>query len=379
MILFVLIILSILYFIADRELVKGLSKLKKHQNKPIEIANNPTKKVSVLLCARNEEQNLPTILPYLFEQSYPDNQWELLIADDRSTDSTPQILAEIKSNSTINIKIIRIEITPEGVSPKKHALTELHKHVTGDIVLTTDADCLVPPEWISSMVHEFDKETAMVLGHSAYTKTTQINDNLWGIQSLDFLSHGIVAAGACALGAPINSNANNLAYLKSAFDEVDGYKNIETIASGDDDLLLHKLIQAHRNIKYCTNPDSFVETFPQDSYAGVWEQRKRWASKTIHYTPSTVIFLSAVFLYYSLILICIILGVFSNYLLFLGLTTLAWKSWCDWTVMKKGAALLNKEPLLKYFYQTALLHIPGIIGAVIFGTMGKFEWKKSPS
>lgn len=358
--------------------------------------------VSVLVCARDEEKRIAWCLQALLRQDYPHDNWEILVADDRSEDRTPEILEKYRAANPERLKIVRIDEVPAGYSAKKHALTVLHEHARHEIVCTTDADCLVQTSWLKSLVSLYRPGVDMILGHSSYAAPGILPDAshwepgdepvspqmmateagaavrgdwLWGVQNLDFVSHGIVAAGSTGMGHPINSNANNFSYRREAFAAVGGYKNMEEIISGDDDLLLHKFLRRGLGVEFCVNAGSWVWTQAQESLQGVWNQRKRWASKTIYYTTPTVLLLTGIFTFYTLILVLFLASPFVSGAIWQALFFGGWKTFWDWRVMKKGARLFGKEHLMTWFPQTAFLHIPGIVGAVLGGYLGSFSWK----
>jgi cellulose synthase/poly-beta-1,6-N-acetylglucosamine synthase-like glycosyltransferase len=370
-----LIILAVAYAIIDFFLLHGLKTLKT-ENAP-QASPSELPFVNILLCARNEEQNIEKTIRSILAQDYPADKWKLLIADDRSTDQTPAIIERFQQENPQHIDSIRINSVPDGHSPKKNALTQLHKKVDAEVVITTDADCRVPISWLRSMCVLLSKEGSadMVIGHAHYTKNYSISSALWGLQSLDFFSHGVVAAGSVGMGLPINSNANNLAYRKSCFDSVRGYENLEQIVSGDDDLLLHKFISRDFRIHYNINPESYVETDPQTTYKGVWEQRKRWASKTIYYTRPVVLMLGTIFLFYLLISGLMISSLIFEGNFWPGFILLVWKSVLDYLVMDEGARIFKKGELLKWYIPMAALHPFLIVGAVLWGYFSGFNWK----
>ncbi len=369
-------VLGLFYFLVDCALLQGLSRLRRHDSRERPF-------VSVVVSARNEEGRLEYCLAHLFSQSYPKELYEVLVADDRSVDKTDVILREAAERHGDQLRVLRITECPEGISPKKHALSKLIELSRGEIVLTTDADCMVPYGWIDSMVREFSPETVMVAGHSEFSLTT---DKGWmmPVQALDFLSHGVISAALIALGFPVTCTGNSLGYRRSFFDEVGGFGGDERILSGDDDLLLQKAFRAHRRqVRYCIRPESYVVTEPQTSGIGLVNQRSRWASKTTRYSAPVVAFFCGIFAWYVWIagLVCAgaagcLLGAdWGLPVLLWGAAGFLWKTLWDGMVMTRGARLFGREKLLRAFPATALLHIPMIVVPVLFGLSGVFRWK----
>jgi cellulose synthase/poly-beta-1,6-N-acetylglucosamine synthase-like glycosyltransferase len=362
----------LIYGLIDYRLYKGLIRLKQgfSQKKPT---------FSILICARNEQDSIYDCLKSVLSQDY-ENSWEVLVADDRSTDRTFEILEDLQKQNPEKLRIFKIESCPQGISPKKNALTELHKYTQYEIIAATDADCLVPSTWLNTLAAEYQDKINMVVGHSYYSPPQKLPKILWGIQTLDFISHHIIAAGSLAQHFPITSSGNNFSYRKNFFNEVQGYQGIDHILSGDDDLLLHKCAAKDpRSIRYCIHPGSFVVSKPVESLRALWEQRKRWASKTIYYSRPAVALLSFVFTWYLGIFLLFLASLSIPELWPYALGTFFCKTLCDYFTTRKGCEVLHHKEMMTWFIPTALFHIPMILGAVIFGIFGSFSWKPSVS
>lgn len=370
-----------LYGLVDFFLWLGLKRL--HARRPSNEPNATLKpSISILVCARNEEKNLPQCLDALLAQDY-EGDWEIWVANDRSTDSTSAILKSYSSQYPSRVHFIEIAQLPEvGLSPKKFAIQCLVEKSQADLLLLTDADCTMGPKWASSMANSFGSHKEWVSGYSFFPSQGIHKSLLNGLQALDFQSHRTVDAAGVALGFPITACGQNLAYRRSLFMELGGFTGVDKILSGDDDLLMHKLAR-HRPhaIHYNTDPDSFVCSQGATTWKGAWEQRKRWASKTVHYPPATFLFLLLVFLWFVLLFVGPWIGLtyylHSHDLTLLGFIILAflWKMAWDYFVMRAGASLFHSKHTLKWFLPMSFLQIPMIVGAVFWGIAGRFRWK----
>lgn len=371
-----LILLALHYLWVDMALWRGLSKIKeKYKGNHSAPPDFPL--VSVLVCARNEIDTLSGCLEHLLAQDYPADRFEILVANDRSTDGTGELAEQWATKKNGQVRVLHLEDLPAGLSAKKHALSKLVPLARGEILLLTDADCEPAPRWISSIIACYEPHIQMVAGYS-YMQLPENPSSFLGIQALEFNSHHVVSAASIGLAFPITVSGNNLSYRKSFFEQEGGFAGVAHIVSGDDDLLLHKLTRRNpRAITYCPLPGSHVRTWPQPTLRSLWEQRKRWASKTLYYTPRTVALLSLVFLFYLTIptLFLAALAYGSPSIMAVCLAAFACKTAADLVVMSKGCALLGTRHLLRYFVPTALIHIPLIVGAVFFGILGKFRWK----
>ncbi len=359
-----------IYSLLNFQLIRGLGRLGKTNGKP--LAEKPT--VSVLIAARNEEQRIRKCLECLEAQDYPAAKLQIVVVDDRSEDGTASILAEYAARMPGRFRYLSLSETAPGFSPKKYALSQGLLIASGEIIVTTDADCIMSPAWVSALVEEFSSDTGLVSGLTTYYAA---GTGTWeGVQSLEFFSYAVVAAALIGLRFPVNGNANNLAYRREVYDEVAGFASHGGIVSGDDDFLIQSI---HRNgrwgIRYAIRPESQVQTEPPLSVGQFWEQRKRWASKCSLYQFKQTLFLSVIFSYYAVIPICIVAGLFQHRWLVPGIASWCVKTGTDWLVMRRASGIFDKRELMRWFLPTSLLHIPLIIAAVLAGSFGEFTWK----
>ncbi len=363
-------LLNLGYWVLHRRLLQGLGNLGRNRSNP----DRPP--ISILIAARDEEARLADCLSALLAQDYPPAKTQIIVVDDRSTDGTAGILADFQSRHPGRIQSLRVDQTDPTVSPKKYALSLGMVEAQGEIILTTDADCTMGRQWASALVEQFAPGTGMVLGLAAFYEPVKRQRMVWEVQSLEFLSYSVVASSLVGLGFPVHGNASNIAYRKTAFDEVSGFDSHKNITSGDDDFLLQAIHKSGRwDIKYSVLKETEVQTAPPESLRHFWEQRKRWAGKCGFYQPRQVAFLGAIFGYYLLILSALAGGIFSRRLLRLGLFGFAVKTLADFKVMRAGMRLYGKPEMMKAFVPTAIIHIPLIVGAVLFGLRGQFTWK----
>lgn len=374
----ILLLTLFLYTWVMSFLIRGLSVLEKEADPtPCDWENSSPPLVSVLIAIHNEEKNLPQLFRGLVNQDYPRHHMEWILIDDRSSDTTPQLLQEFQTEFSQCVRIVRIEpSTNVRGSRKKYALSQGLSVAQGTIILSTDADCLLHSEWVTRMVGAFDSSTGMVLGLSRYAPNQQLSSYFYGIQALDFFGQGMVSASLLAIGFPINANANNMAYSRKAYEEIGGMTSHQHIISGDDDFLLQKIHATKKwKIKYLKHPHSQVQTYPCYSWKELWEQRKRWASKTGMYSSDRVQFLSVIYWCYCVVLATLLGCLFFKSLWPWALFAWGYKSLLDFWVMFKGSRLFQYRPPFRWFIHASLVHLPLIVFAVIFGSFGTFSWK----
>lgn len=336
---------------------------------------SPLPSVSILVSARNEEEGIRRTLDSLMAQRYK-GRWDIWIADDRSTDRTPQILAEYAERFPDRIHVLTISELSPGESAKKNAIAKLVEASSGEILLLTDADCVVLPTWIRSMVREFEPGIDFVAGHSYIELPADRQNWLLNMQAVETMAYRIAGTGALAMGMPITSTGNNLAYRRSFFESVHGFEGVSKIQSGDDDLLLQKLVrEAPWKARYSVDPDAFVTTRGKETLPELWEQRKRWASKTTYYAKKTVALLVVIFLFFCTLSLGYVLSFFSSKILLATVFGFFVKLVGDTFVELRGLRIFRQRSLFKWFLPVEIVHAPFTVFAVLFGVAGHFKWK----
>jgi cellulose synthase/poly-beta-1,6-N-acetylglucosamine synthase-like glycosyltransferase len=330
---------------------------------------------SIVIAARNEEKNIGACLGGVLDQSIGRDRYEAILVNDRSTDATAKICGGLAKRFP-NLTVISVSDTPAGVSPKKYAIQQGINRAKNEIIVFTDADCRVPEKWLEAIDRYMTSDTGFVQGITAYAHPAGLNRLFFGLQALDFCSHAVVSAAAIGAGLPLNSNANNLAFRKKAFDEVAGYGADATVVSGDDDMLLQRIWKKTQwRIRYMADLSGAVTTSPTTTLAGVFEQRKRWGSKTIHYGWRQVSLLSGVFAFYCAIIALICIGAFRPIILAVAAGMLLVKMAGEVLLMIPGTRIMGQKHLRKYLPLGSLLQLPVVIVATVLGVFGRFVWK----
>lgn len=231
--------------------------------------------ITVVIPVRNEAENIQHLLDDLSQQTYP--KFEVIVADDSSTDNTLSIIQTYASKSTFPLR--PLPLTDERTaSPKKRAISQSITLATGDLIVTTDGDCRVGPNWLAAIAAFYEETGAkLISGPVTFTPEHTIFDSL---QTVEFAS--LIGSGACtmAIGRPTMCNGANLCYEKQVFLEVGGFAGVDHLASGDDEFLMHKIaVQYPDKIRFLKRADAIVRTQSHKSWNAFYNQRKRWASK----------------------------------------------------------------------------------------------------
>jgi len=194
--------------------------------RPLQRRINYEPSVSIIIAARNEEQNLPECLASLANLDYPPDKLEIIIIDHDSQDGTYRLLDAFARNNT-QFKIFRTKETSSGLSGKADAVSLGVEKSTGEIIFLTDADCKVPPTWLKSLIPYFTENVDVVGGFTALATESKGWKGLFEkAQCLDWLFLQTAAAGAAALGRPLTWMGNNLSFRRSAYNSIGGYKQV---------------------------------------------------------------------------------------------------------------------------------------------------------
>jgi biofilm PGA synthesis N-glycosyltransferase PgaC len=265
-----------IYFLLLVLLIAGWQRAEK-QPAP-ETGTLANKKITVIVPFRNEAENLAGVIGDLQRQKYPPTLYEVVLCNDHSTDESAS-LAESAISRTPNFRVIHSR--GDG---KKQALAYAIESASGEIVATTDADCRLPENWTAAIAGAFaDPSVNMVFGAVSIAPENTFFSTL---QALEFSSLIGSGAATASYGFPTLSNGANLAFRRSVFFDVEGYKGNSDILSGDDEFLMRKI---HRrfpgSVHFLNAAEALVFTRPQDSLRTFFSQRLRWAAKW-RYNPS---------------------------------------------------------------------------------------------
>lgn len=329
--------------------------------------------VSVIIAARNEEENIGQTIQSVLDQDFPKDLIEIIIVDDHSTDNTAKV---VSSFSDQGVKLIKLDIGAALNSYKKYAINKAIGEAKGEIIVTTDADCTMGPNWLKNVVGCMeDKDYYMLSSPVIYKDEKNLFEEL---QTLEFLY--LIGLGAAGIGnqSPTTCNGANLAYKKSLFFEVGGFNGIDNLASGDDELFLHKVAEKYPSkIGFCKSKEAVVYTDAKPDLDSFISQRKRWASKSTKYKNKKVVALGiSIWLFNLAIIISIASFLWSlpqcNWIL---LSALIIKIWVEFVFMIPITKFAGRTGLLRYIPLLSVIHTVYIVYIGIAGNTGKYDWK----
>lgn len=345
---------------------------------PARIDDSTT--LTVIIPARNEENNIGACIQSILNNKIPARQLEIILIDDFSTDATAEIAGHLLANGKGRVLKLKDHLSKDERlnSYKKKALEIAIGAARGAWIVTTDADCIVPENWLSGIVAQKALTGAQFIAAPvSFTPAGDKKDLLYYFQSIDFMTMQGVTAAAARLNLGNMCNGANLAFNKKAFDEVGGYKGIDHIASGDDMLLMHKIQQKYpEGISYLKSADAIVHTPAQPSWRDFLNQRIRWSSKADKYDDKKLTWILAVIYFFNVSFIVLMVCGFFDSFYWLWLSGMLFaKVVVELVFLIPVARFYGKMNELFYFPLLQPLHILYIISAGFLGKFGSYQWK----
>lgn len=341
--------------------------------------NNTT--LSVIIPARNEEQNISKTLHAILAQNYPSHLFEVIIIDDHSTDNTAAIVKQF-SQKHPNVQLIRLANydLDDTQSFKKKAIEIAVQQAKNQLIVTTDADCVMGENWLS-LIADFYKEHKPVFIAAPVIFYDEKN-TFQRFQSLDFIGMMGVNGAGIFRNFQFLCNGANLAYEREAFYEVNGFEGIDELASGDDLMLIQKMAKhyPHHRIRFLKNAEAATYTTPKRTVRDFMSQRIRWATKTTSYPDPRVTLTWAVIWLFciSIPLNFVFSFFFGKMLLTIAIVQLFFKAFMDYLFLRSVAVSLNRKDLVSMsvylpaiFLELAYVIVIGALGNLV----KKYEWK----
>jgi len=272
------------------------------------------------------------------------------------------------------VKLVKLE-NDEINSYKKKAIEKGIAAALGDLIITTDADCIPSSEWLLTISSFKEKTKAiLIVAPVVFDCNSQLVEVF---QAMDFMVlQGITGA---SVYKRIHSMCNgaNLAYERKVFYEVNGFTGIDHIASGDDMLLMHKIAKVYPDrIHYLKSTHAIVRTKPMQSWLSFFNQRIRWTSKAMHYNDKRIFWvLLLVYLFNLFFLVLLIAGWWNHAYWLYFVIAWAFKTSVELPFFYFVASFFHKQWAIKWFFFFQPLHIFYTIISGLFGQFGKYEWK----
>ncbi|HXD79770.1 MAG TPA: glycosyltransferase [Puia sp.] len=332
-------------------------------------------RMSIVIPARNEEANIGRCIESLLSQSYPMELYEVIVVDDHSTDGTRGIVTALQASAH---NLVYASLDTEGGAHKKRAIETGIGIASGDLIVTTDADCLAHPDWLQTLAAFYEEKRARFIAAPVRMgKPGLPHSALSTFQILDFITLQGITGAAVSAGFHSMCNGANLAYEKKAFETVGGFRDIDDIPSGDDMLLMHKIyLQYPDSVHFLKSRSAIVSTAPEKTFSAFVHQRVRWASKADRYDDRRISrVLVLVYALNAAMLVLLVAACFNRWWLWVFLGGILFKTLVEYPFVKNVAGFFGQRALMNWF---AVLQPFHIVYIVVVGWMGKFagyRWK----
>ncbi len=267
-IIFLFLLINILFFVS---IYKVFSK---------KINPVSSLKISIVVAAKNEEENILDLIKSLVEQNYDENLFEVIIVDDNSLDRTNELVQENIKGKT-NFFIVKADSKP--FRGKKGALTIGIEKAQYDFILITDADCIPQKNWIKTFSEIFTNGFDFIFGVAPFFKEKSFINNL---SCFENLRSNILTFSLAALDLPHSAAARNFGFKKSSFEKIQGYSNTMETLSGDDDLLLREAVKNKMKIGFVAEKESFVYSRTKNNLRDYLKQKARHTQTSRYYLPT---------------------------------------------------------------------------------------------
>ena len=377
----------------------GLRRVVREADARRPVARARLPHITVVVPARNEEDTIGACVDSILASDYPADRLELIVVDDDSQDRTADVVRTRMARALVaaeapdedaaeapevegsgRLRLVRIpENRRRERAHKKAAIEKAVAFATGEIVLTTDADCTVPPGWARAMASAFDgPETAFVSGPVAY----RLGDRpslFVRLQAMDFFGLMACGAGGIGLGRPNLANGASVAYRRETFAALGGFSGVDHVTSGDDELLMQKVAyQTPLDVRFCAVGAAVVATEPVRSLHAFVHQRRRWASKGALYPARLQWMLLGIGLFFIALVAAVLALPFAPELLPYVGAALVLKAAGDLSVLVPATRRFGQTRLLWAYPVHLVLHAPYSLLVAALGTAGAsagFEWK----
>ncbi|PWB19897.1 glycosyltransferase family 2 protein [Flavobacterium sp. HTF] len=357
-----LFIILTIYVITIGLLIYGFFKVKKYQSPNLK----PTTGFTVIVPFRNEEENLPILLESLQNLNYPFDLFEVILIDDDSDTKFQVLDFSFQLSIMDNIRVSN--------SPKKDAIQTAMKQVKTDWVITTDADCVVPENWLLTFDNYIQEHNiSMLAGAVTYNGEDSFLDHF---QQLDLTSLQGATIGSFGIKRAFMCNGANFAYRKTLFEKVNGFEGNNKIASGDDVFLLQKVVNIYpEQVHYLKSKEAIVNTKPTETWKSLFHQRVRWAAKTASYESTfgkalgLIVFFANLSFVIGFLLLIFRISSWPLFVLFVFL-----KFGIDFVLLSVTNNFLRNTRIKSLFLSSLLYPFFSVVVA-LYSLSGSYKWK----
>ena len=290
----ILLLLGLIAYVLEFSVF--LLGLKKAREVPADRSLEPT--VSVIVAARNEEKRIKQCLRSLVKMEYPRDKLEIIIVNDGSSDRTPDIVKEYADRFAY-VKLITTKHEQKNLRGKANAVAMGIGASHGEILMLTDADCIVPATWVRDTVQYFTEEIGIVGGFTILTA----NRPFEVIQTLDWMLLFTIASSTAGLGFPLTVVGNNLSVRRRAYEQTGGYEKIPFSVTEDYALVQAVLKETEYKLRFPLHVRTGIESTPCKDWDELFRQRQRWAVGGLEMIPPGILVMAVCWLMHFLLLV----------------------------------------------------------------------------
>ena len=236
--------------------------------------------VSIIVAARNEEENIAACLQSLAYVDYPTEKIEIIAVNDYSTDGTTEVIRSIIAGRN-HMRMLSTGKENGNLRGKTNAVASGIEATTGEIIMFTDADCRVNPDWVRQTVKYFSEETGILGGFTLL----QSDDAFGGMQAIDWIVLFGTASATAGWNIPLTAIGNNLSVRRSAYDQTGGFKNIPFSVTEDYALVQAILTKTQYSIRFPLDTRTSVKSNPCTSWSQLYRQKQRWGVGGLDLVP----------------------------------------------------------------------------------------------
>lgn len=363
------ILFSLRYFIFLYGVYRGIRQLRKTTFRPA----GKLPGVSITVAFRNEETNLERCFLSLTRQ-VPDAEFiELIFINDHSTDKSVSVLEQQITSYTGPIRVSLLH-SPEGVYGKKRSLGIAIGKATGAYIVTTDADCYYPDNWLRTLLTPLQNGYDFVAGPVKLVGTDSL---FMRMQQLEHAGLVLTAAGMIGNNTPVTCNGANVAFTGEVFRRVNGYEKHSHLSSGDDEILMQEIAYSLKgNITFCFHPDAVVSTAGVEKPKDFLQQRVRWASKGKRYPMFRItVLLVSLFFFFLCFAALSLAGLFNATAFEIVWGIFIVKLMLEYLTLREAVGVIFEKINLLTFLLNEFIHIPYILFAAGLGFFSGFTWK----
>ncbi len=332
----------------------------------------PETTVSIIIPARNEEKKIEVLIQTLLLLNYPKHLLDIVIVDDFSTDNTSALVLKYMNHG---IRLLHPDYQENHITFKKQAIDYAISKCQSQLIITTDADCEVHQDWVRTIV-AFQKENdaCFISSPVAMKKGGTLFQQF---QALEF--SGLVAIGGAALHwqKPNMCNGANVAYLKTAYTAVGGFKGNEHIPSGDDEFLMHKMFLSFPGrVLFLKNKDVIVNTHATANLIEFIQQRMRWVSKSTKYENRNITRILFLCYCFNLSLLINFIGLFFNSsMLFVFAIQFGLKLIAEGILLYQATTFFVIKKLMRWLLPEQMIHVIYVVMIGVLGNTVSYRWK----